>query len=129
MAKKKDSLWSILFRLFFAALFFGGDFIQEFDVSADNLPILYFGLLWLVIAFAFAANKIKKILADFVSINTSTNSAMSTVPSTVPLTMHDTGNQSNISWTKIDVSDPNNKVNFRETITGEVVNPLSVDGR
>lgn len=128
MAKKKDSLWSIIFRLFFAALFFGGDLINEFDVSSENIPVLYFGLLWLVIAFAFAANKIKKVLAAFGS-TTTTIDVPQQINTSWPVTMHDTGNQNNISWTKIDVFDSSNKINYRKTITWDVVNPLSVDGR
>lgn len=127
MAKKKDSLWSIIFRLFFAALFFGGDFIQELNVSSENIPILYFGLLWLVIAFAFAANKIKKVLAAFGSTTATVDHQIHVAQD--PIDMHDTGNQNNISWTKIDVFDPSNNINYRKTITGDVVNPLSVDGK
>ncbi len=67
MSKKKDSLWSILFWLFFLVLIFWWDIVEFSGFWKQTDPTLYLLLLWWVIVFIVLAYKFKDLFRQFSS--------------------------------------------------------------
>lgn len=133
--KEKDSFGTIIFRIFFGFIFFGGDIISEFNLDSSDIPLVYAWVLIAIIMFAVMVYQARKFLPKAQVISQQLSQAWSdgAISNQEMQSIYNNLKSNTNNPIQPDISSQNIGSNIytksqHQTVTGVVVNPTSLSG-